>query len=381
MDRLDSALKKIKKKKEMKEAAPLAAIGKGLAVAGKAIVKGGAKAAKVGAKGAAKGAKSVKTVTPKVMGGEVKKSAQVAKNVKPKSGPTIDVKATEVGGEIAKKKKETMAAKSSTPKKGQSKSGQIQKSNDITNKGKNQVDPQKNPQADKSKDKSKDEPKDDTTDKKKKGVDVKKKVTDVVGGVKDAYGKSSFTVREQMTFREWLEKLPVEELDEYAMAIPAIAKAIPAIAKTAAVAKAAAPYVATAIGAGGMVKKLMSKKDDQLGGYYDPSKKIDRSGKSEKPSYDNIDSELLKKFPNTNRRKLIDPDYKAKNNPNLSKAIKKAKDKLNRKKFNDKLDKSSPYSVYKKPTDTSKPGDNAQARAKIRDDLNKLDKNLKNKNK
>jgi len=211
MDRLDSALKKIKKKKEMKEAAPLAAIGKGLAVAGKAIVKGGAKAAKVGAKGAAKGAKSVKTVTPKVMGGEVKKSAQVAKNVKPKSGPTIDVKATEVGGEIAKKKKETMAAKSSTPKKGQSKGGQIQKSNDITNKGKSQVDPQKNPQADKSKD----EPKDDVTDKKKKdGVDVKKKVKDVVGGVKDAYGKSSFTVREQMTFREWLETLPVEQLDE-----------------------------------------------------------------------------------------------------------------------------------------------------------------------
>ena len=222
MDRLDSALKKIKKKKEMKEAAPLAVVGKGLAVAGKAIVKGGAKVAKAGAKAAAKGAKAgakgakgaTKVVNPKVMGGEVKKSAQIAKNVKPKSGPTIDVKATEVGGEIAKKKKETMAAKSSTPKKGQSKGGQIQKSNDITNKGKNQVDPQKNPQADKSKDKSKDEPKGDVTDKKKKGVDVKKKVTDVVGGVKDAYGKTSFSVKEQMTFREWLETLPVEQLDE-----------------------------------------------------------------------------------------------------------------------------------------------------------------------
>ena len=206
MDRLDSALKKIKKKKEMKEAAPLAAIGKGLAVAGKAIVKGGAKAAKVGAKGAAKGAKSVKTVTPKVMGGEVKKSAQIAKNVKPKSGPTIDVKATEVGGEIAKKKKETMAAKSSTPKKGQSKGGQIQKSqsSDITNKGKSQVDPQKNPES-----KPKEEPKDDKDKKKEKKKKIKQ---DIIGAASRAYGKTSFTVREQMTFREWLENLPVEEL-------------------------------------------------------------------------------------------------------------------------------------------------------------------------
>ena len=143
MDRLDSALKKIKKKKEMKEAAPLAVIGKGLAVAGKAIVKGGAKAAKVSAKAGAKGAKgATKVVNPKVMGGEVKKSAQVAKNVKPKSGPTIDVKATEVKDA----KKATMSAKSSTPKTkyGKSKGGEIQKSEkgDITNKGKNQVDPQ-----------------------------------------------------------------------------------------------------------------------------------------------------------------------------------------------------------------------------------------------
>jgi hypothetical protein len=211
MDRLDSALKKIKNKKEMKEAAPLAAIGKGLAVAGKAIVKGGAKAAKAGAKGA-KGA--TKVVNPKVMGGEVKKSAQIAKNVKPKSGPTIDVKATEVGGEIAKSKKATMASKSSTPKVkyGKSKGGEIQKSQkgDITNKGKNQVDPQKNPEADKPKE----EPKDKETNKKKKKSDIDgmKKVRDTVGAVQDAYGKSSFAVKEQITFREWLDQLPVDEL-------------------------------------------------------------------------------------------------------------------------------------------------------------------------
>ena len=208
MDRLDSALKKIKKKKEMKEAAPLAVIGKGLAVAGKAMVKGGAKAAKVGAKAGAKGAKSVKTVTPKVMGGEVKKAAKTAK-LPPKEGPTVDVRP--LGGEVAKSKKATMATKSSTPKTkyGKSKGGEIQKSqsSDITNKGKSQVDPKKNPEADKPKE----EPKvdDKKPEKKNKG-----KNPDVVGAVSRAYGKTSFAVKEQMTFREWLETLPVEQLDE-----------------------------------------------------------------------------------------------------------------------------------------------------------------------
>ena len=207
MDRLDSALKKIKKKKEMKEAAPLAIIGKGLAVAGKAMVKGGAKAAKVGAKGA----KGVKTVTPKVMGGEVKKAATTSK-LPPKKGATIDVKP--LGGEVAKSKKATMATKSSTPKTkyGKSKGGEMQKSqsSDITNKGKSQVDPKKNPEADKPKE----EPKDKETNKKKKknDIDGMKKVRDTVGAVQDAYGKSSFAVKEQITFREWLDQLPVDEL-------------------------------------------------------------------------------------------------------------------------------------------------------------------------
>jgi len=216
MDRLDSALKKIKKKKEMKEAAPLAVIGKGLAVTGKAIVKGGAKAAKVGAKAGAKGAKAggkavksgTKVVNPKVMGGEVKKSAQVAKNVKPKSGPTIDVKATEVKDA----KKATMSSKSSTPKTkyGKSKGGEIQKSqsDDITNKGKSQVDPQKNPES-KPKEEPKEEPKKDDKDKdkKKNGIDAKEKIRDTIKAVKDAYGKSSFTVKEQKTFRDFLEEV------------------------------------------------------------------------------------------------------------------------------------------------------------------------------
>ena len=205
MKNLDAALKKIKKKKEMKEAAPLAVIGKGLAVAGKAMVKGGAKAVKMGAKGA----KSVKTVTPKVMGGEVKKAATTSK-LPPKKGATIDVKP--LGGEVAKSKKATMATKSSTPKTkyGKSKGGEMQKSqsSDITNKGKSQVDPQKNPES-----KPKEEPKADNVDKKekkkKKGED-----RDVVGAVSRAYGKTSFSAESKKTFREWLEQLPVEQLDE-----------------------------------------------------------------------------------------------------------------------------------------------------------------------
>jgi len=198
MDRLDSALKKIKKKKEMKEAAPLAVIGKGLAVAGKAMVKGGAKAAKVGAKGA----KGVKTVTPKVMGGEVKKAATTSK-LPPKKGATIDVKP--LGGEIAKSKKATMATKSSTPKVkyGKSKGGEMQKSqsSDITNKGKSQVDPQKNPES-----KPKEEPKADNVDKKKKNK-KKGKNPDVAGAVSRAYGKTSFSAESKKTFRDFLEEV------------------------------------------------------------------------------------------------------------------------------------------------------------------------------
>ena len=178
MDRLDSALKKIKKKKEMKEAAPLAVIGKSLAVAGKAALKGGAKAAKMGAKVGAKGAKKVKTVNPEVMGGGVKKVAKTSK-LPPKQGTTIDVKAEPVGDPIAKKKKETMASKSSTPKTkyNNSKGGEMQKSqsSDITNKGKSQVDPQKNPEADKPKEEPKEEPKKDIKIKRKNVLMPRKK--------------------------------------------------------------------------------------------------------------------------------------------------------------------------------------------------------------
>jgi hypothetical protein len=220
MDILDLALER--RKVRMNEAAPLAVIGKAALVAGKAIGKGavvaakagakaGAKGGKLVAKGAAKGAKgaakgakgATKVVNPTVVGGEATKSAQIAKNVKPKSGPTIDVKATEVKDA----KKATMTSKSSTPKTkyGKSKGGDIQKSqsSDITNKGKNQVDPKKNPEAEKPKDEPKEEPKKDNKNNNKK----KGKNPDVAGAVSRAYGKTSFAVREQKTFRDFLTLL------------------------------------------------------------------------------------------------------------------------------------------------------------------------------
>ena len=51
-----------------------------------------------------------------------------------------------------------------------------------------------------------------------------------------------------------------------------------------------------------------------------------------------------------------------------------------RKNFQDKLTSSSPYSDFnKQPKDTSKPGDNPEARAKIRDAMNKFKNKFKNK--
>ena len=59
----------------------------------------------------------------------------------------------------------------------------------------------------------------------------------------------------------------------------------------------------------------------------------------------NVDPELIKQFPGVNIRKLAYPDYKAPRNPGLAKAIKIAKDKLERA----KLPFTSPYSTYKAP--------------------------------
>ena len=401
MDRLDAALKKIKKKK-MNEAAPLAVIGKAALVAGKALAKGaavagkaGAKGAKVAAKGAAKGAKGVKTVTPKVMGGEVKKSAQLAKNVKPKSGPTVDVKARRVGGDLVKTNKPT--GSSTQPKVSNSGKKTVDpKKNDVTQKIKDQVKDQASNQN-KPQDQNKPEDKKDDnvdkgdkkTDTKKKSLDVKKKVADTVGGISGAFGKSSFAVTEsKKTFAQFVdEAVPdeyeEEQLDELAATAVATSPIWAPAVKAGAVAAGAyalskAPQIYSSI-KNMMSKKKDDNKDDQLGGKYDPSKKIDRTRgdydyKAKNPT-DNIDSELSDRFPGVNYRKLLDPSYKANRNPRLSRAIKYVKDKLNRKKFNDKLTSSSPQAEFK-PDKSVKPGRNEKAIEKIRADLTKInDKN------
>ena len=66
MDNLTNALKRIKKKKEVKEAAPLAAIGKGVAAVGKALAKGGAKTAKGAAKASKPVAKNLRFKRPNI---------------------------------------------------------------------------------------------------------------------------------------------------------------------------------------------------------------------------------------------------------------------------------------------------------------------------
>ena len=58
----------------------------------------------------------------------------------------------------------------------------------------------------------------------------------------------------------------------------------------------------------------------------------------------NVDPELIAQFPGVNIRKLAYPDYKAPRNPKLAKAIKIAKDKLDRGK-NPKFKGGSPYST------------------------------------
>ena len=58
-----------------------------------------------------------------------------------------------------------------------------------------------------------------------------------------------------------------------------------------------------------------------------------------------IDPDLFAQFPGINYRKLIDPNYKANRNPRLAKAIKIAKDKIERA----KMPSSSPWSTYVAP--------------------------------
>ena len=173
-----------------------------LAVVGKAamaVAKGAGKVAKAGSKVAKSGSK---VVNPKVMGGEVKKSAQIAKKVKPKSGTTIDVDAVEVGGEIAKKKKQTMNANSSTPSTKYPKNKQ---QDDLSGGGSLAKTDKKKPEAEKPKE---DKPKKKVIKAKKKGTN---KIKQGIEAIDKAYGTTSFTVKEQKTFTDFILSIPLQE--------------------------------------------------------------------------------------------------------------------------------------------------------------------------
>ena len=60
----------------------------------------------------------------------------------------------------------------------------------------------------------------------------------------------------------------------------------------------------------------------------------------------NVDPELIKQFPGVNIRKLAYPDYKANRNPKLAKAIRIAKEKLEREKKSQGMG-GSPGQLYK----------------------------------
>ena len=204
MDNLNSALKRIKKKKQVKEAVQAipAVIAKGAAVATKAVAKGTTAAAK----GAAKGAKAGAKATGKV----VKKGTKVADTMS---------KAFDKNKDLIKNKRGLPSKK-------------------VANSGKKTVDPKKNNLPDMSKTQpdgvdsktsqntladKKQRMKDKVSDLDQGGVDasktagevagkVLKKVKDTtkaaVGGATAGFGGSSFKKESKITFQQFIDKTP-----------------------------------------------------------------------------------------------------------------------------------------------------------------------------
>ena len=159
-----------------------------------------------------------------------------------------------------------------------------------------------------------------------------------------------------MKFSEWLQTLPEEQLDEFAATAAATSPIWAPALKTAAV--TAGAYVLSK--APGVIKNMMSKKNDNL---YDPSDKVKRP--------------KVTKTPLPKDGESWTGGIGGKPTRNLSgryKTHKQGQEKLDD--FNKNLTSSSPGAEFK-PDNSGKPGDNPEARTKIRDTLNKL-KNKKN---
>ena len=202
MDNLNSALKRIKKKKQVNEVVQAipAVLAKGAAVAGKVVTKAGAAAAKGTAKGAQAAAKGAKAGA-KATGKAVKKGTKVADRMS---------KAFDKNKDLIKNKRGLPSKK-------------------VANSGKKTVDPKKNNLPDMSKtqpdgvDNKKERMKDKISDLAQGGVDasktagevagkVIKKVKDTtkaaVGGATAGFGGSSFKKESKITFQEFIDKTP-----------------------------------------------------------------------------------------------------------------------------------------------------------------------------
>ena len=152
-----------------------------------------------------------------------------------------------------------------------------------------------------------------------------------------------------MKFKEWLQTLPVEKLDEFAAAATATSPLW-------------LPKVLTAIGAAGTLYNMTKKKNNS-------SDKVNYPEKPEKPTPKDGES--------WDSGKRYVRNGKPVPTRNLSGRYKTYKRNLEkRKNFQDKLTSSSPGAEFK-PDNSVKPGDNPEARKQIRDMLNKN----KNKNK
>ena len=90
----------------------------------------------------------------------------------------------------------------------------------------------------------------------------------------------------------------------------------------------------------------------------------------------NVDPELIKQFPGVNFRKLIYPDYKANRNPRLAKAIRNAKEKIERANSISSPGADAKQLISKKEVGEYVPP-TKEISKKIRDNLDKL-KNKKN---
>ena len=223
---LNNAIKRIQKRKKMQEASGLAARMSAAYTKNKDLIKakkGLKKPKKGGALATTKGSDIKKTgssaLTP------VKDArAGITKPEPEAKDQTIDVKATEVGGDLAKKKSNVGS---------------------MTNSGKKTVDPKKNtvtsgaqqgakrpglPKDSKDRDLRRDIDQNSDEKRRKKAEDAEEKAKEkrsklakrvkntaksAIGGAAAAYGKSSFSVREGKTFAQFIDDAVV--LDETLM--------------------------------------------------------------------------------------------------------------------------------------------------------------------